>query len=100
MPVGPSLLAAGMAGSDKCARASVAHHASDYSAACSTPSPISRPLAVFFVAASASVAGPAGSVAGPAESVAGFASLPVASPDLQVVFGLSLVSPHMPAQTT
>jgi len=49
MPVGPSLLAAGMAGSDKCARASVAHHASDYSAACSTPSPISRPLAVFLL---------------------------------------------------
>ena len=38
-----------MSGSDDRARASVAHHASDYSAACRTLSPISRTLGVLLL---------------------------------------------------
>jgi hypothetical protein len=49
LPVGPSLLATRMPGSDKRASGCVAHHASDYGAACCTPSPISRTLGVLLL---------------------------------------------------
>ena len=49
MSVGPPLLATGMPGSENRASAGVAHHPSDYSAACRTPSPISRTLGVLLL---------------------------------------------------